>query len=51
MTKEETLTEEETIKSMLFQKIDEDCHVDLSEEMTFPAIALSYKQHSYKQHS
>lgn len=44
----ERMTEEDTIKSMLFEKIDEECHVDLSEEMTFPAIALSYKTHTYK---
>ena len=42
------MTEEETIKQMHFEQIDQECHVDLSEEMTFPAIALSYKTHTYK---
>lgn len=42
------MTEEETIKEMEFQQIDEACSVDLSEEITFPSIALSYKQHTYQ---
>jgi hypothetical protein len=41
------MTEEEQIDSMLFQKIDEDCAVDLSVEMEFPEIAISYGQHQY----
>ena len=42
------MTEEETIKDMHFQQIDEECSVDLSEDITFPSIALSYKQHAYQ---
>ena len=42
------MTEEETIRDMHFQQIDEECSVDLSEDITFPSIALSYKTHTYQ---
>ena len=42
------MTEKETEDNMLYQMIDEQCFVDLSEEMKHPEVAISYGQHTYQ---
>ena len=42
------MTEKETIDNMEFEQIEEQCFVDLSEELEHPEVAISYGQHSYE---
>ena len=44
------MTQEEQIENMLFEQVEDDCFVDLSEEMTHPEVAISFGQHSYETH-
>ena len=44
------MTDEQQIENMLFEQVEDDCFVDLSEEMTHPEVAISFGQHSYETH-
>jgi hypothetical protein len=41
------MTEEQTINNMLMEQIEDDCFIDLSEDIQLPPTALSFGQHSY----
>jgi len=44
------MTQEQQIENMVFEQVEEDCSIDLSEEMEFPEIAISFGQHEYNTH-
>ena len=39
--------QEQEIENMYFQQIEEDCFVDLAEEVDFPEVAISYGTHQF----
>ena len=47
MTKEEKTQDEKEIERMYFTELDDECYIDLSEEIEYPEVAISYGTHSY----
>ncbi len=41
------MTEEDTVKNMFMEQIENDCFIDLSEILELPPVALSFGSHTY----